>query len=259
MAPKAMSDPAYDRIGLNYSEVRRADPRIQTAVWTALGDAETVINVGAGAGSYEPTDRKVTAIEPSTTMIRQRSAGAAPVLQCGAEALPFDADSFDAAMAVLTIHHWANLDAGVAQLQRVATRRIVLLTIDSRVLTNLWLASDYFPSILELDAARMPPIEHLEGLLPDPETIVVPVPRDCQDRFGLALWGRPELILNPDVRRGSSVWHGIPPAKLEAGLRRLREDLEDGTWERHYGPLRERQELDVGLRLVASELIPQQS
>lgn len=123
----------------------------------------------------------MTAVEPSTTMIRQRSAKAAPVLQCDAEGLPFDVDSFGAAMAVLTVHHWTNLDAGMAELQRVAKRRVVLLTIDSSVLTSLWLASDYFPAISQLDAARMPSIERIEALLPDPETIAVPVPRDCQD------------------------------------------------------------------------------
>jgi SAM-dependent methyltransferase len=187
-------------------------------------------------------------------MIAQRPAKAAPVVQASAENLPFDDDRFDAAMAVLTIHHWAELDRGLAELRRVAKRRIVLLTIDSRILRSLWLTSDYFPAILEIDAGRMPSIELLERILPASQATVVPVPRDCRDGFGLALWGQPEAVLDPEVRRGSSAWHEIPPADMEVGAQRLREDLENGTWNRRYGHLREKPELDVGLRLVVSRL-----
>jgi SAM-dependent methyltransferase len=249
-----MRPPVYDRIGLDYSEVRRADPRIAAAISAALGDAESVLNAGAGAGSYEPCDRAVTAVEPSAAMIAQRPAGAAPVVQGTAEDLPFDEDDFDAAMAVLTIHHWADLRAGLAELRRVARRRIVLLTIEAEVLRDLWLTSDYFPAIYRVDAARMPSLEHLARLLPGAQASIVPVPRDCQDGFGLALWGRPEAVLDPVVRRGSSVWHELAPAELQEGADRLRADLEDGTWEKRYGSLREERELDVGLRLVCAEL-----
>lgn len=244
----------YDQIGVGYSEIRRPDPRIAARITEALGDARTVLNVGAGAGSYEPSDRQVVAVEPSAEMIAQRPPGSAPVVQAGAEALPFDADSFDAALAVLTIHHWQGLSAGLAELRRVARDRVVLLTVDVQVLGEFWMNRDYWPEMTELEVGRMPAMSELEASLPALTITPVPVPRDCSDGFACAYWGRPEAILDPAVRQASSNWHGISAEVTERGLLQLREDLESGEWERHNGHLRTQDSLDVGLRLVVAEL-----
>jgi SAM-dependent methyltransferase len=245
---------AYDRIGVGYSAFRRADPRIAARVEKALGDAHAVVNVGAGAGSYESASREVTAVEPSAEMIGQRPSGSAPVVQACAEALPFDDDSFDAAMAIITVHHWADLEAGLAEMARVARRRVVILTFDPAPLSNLWLVRDYFPRALDIHAAGMPPIEELTRMVPSASVEPVPVPRNCEDGFFCAIWDRPEVHLDPEVRRASSVWHAMLPGEVESGLSALEADLESGRWEERHGHLRDLSELDVGLRLVVGEL-----
>jgi SAM-dependent methyltransferase len=244
----------YDEIGQGYGEFRRPDPRIAARIEAALGDAGTIVNVGAGSGSYEPTDREVTAVEPSAEMIAQRPVGAAPVVQGSAEVLPFDDDSFDAALAILTIHHWEDVDAGLAELRRVARRRIVLVTVDPVALSGLWMNQEYWPEMNELEAGRMPAMGKLEAELPEAVVTPVPVPRDCSDGFASAYWGRPEAILDPAVRRASSNWHRTPAQAVERGLRQLQADLEGGAWDERHGHLREWSELDVGLRLVVSGL-----
>jgi SAM-dependent methyltransferase len=250
-----LSGAAYDELGRGYSEVRRPDPRIAAHIEAALGDARMVLNVGAGAGSYEPADREVTAVEPSAEMIAQRPPGSAPVVQASAEALPFDDDSFDAAMAIITIHHWADLASGLAEMTRVARDRLAILTFDpTHPLAELWLG-DYFPRTLEIHGDAMPPIDDLLAMLPGARLEAVPVPRLCEDGFFCALWDRPEMHLDPRVRRASSVWHLMAPEETELGLKALRADLESGAWDERYGHLREQQELDVGLRLVVSELM----
>ncbi len=249
-----MSSPAYNRMGLNYSEFRRPDPRIEAAIWTALGDARSVVNVGAGTGSYEPTDREVIAIEPSPVMIRQRPPGAAPAIEGVAEALPLAGESVDAAMGVLTVHHWRDLDAGLAEMRRVARRRIVLLTVDVDAIAEVWIVKDYFPGAAELDRETMPSMAELAAKLPGAAIEVVPVPRGCLDGFTIALWDRPELILDPEVRRATSTWHRMSAEETERGLERLRADLESGRWDERHGHLRTRPELDTGLRLVRAEL-----
>jgi len=228
-----MSEAAYDRIGLGYRQVRRPDPRIAARIDAALGDARSILNVGAGAGSYEPAGREVTAVEPSGVMISQRPAGAAPVVQASAEELPFEDDSFDAAMATITVHHWADPAAGLAEMARVARGRVAVLTFDPAPLAELWLVRDYFPRTLEI---------HGE----------VPVPRRCEDGFFCALWDRPEMHLDPKVRRASSVWHLMAPEEIERGLAALRADLESGAWDERHGHLRTAPELDVGLRLIVA-------
>jgi SAM-dependent methyltransferase len=249
-----MNTPAYDRIGLSYSEVRRADPRFEAVIWRALGDAESVLNIGAGAGSYEPTDREVIAIEPSSVMIAQRLADAAPAIQGIAESLPLKDNSVDATMGVFTMQHWDDVDRGLAEVLRVTRKRIVLLTLDLDVTAEMWFCSDYLPEIIEHDRKAFPSITHLQDVLPFLQVEVVPVPADCTDGFCVALWSRPEMHLDPNVRRASSTCHVLPPSVIHTGLDRLRQDLEHGEWDRRHGQLRTQSALDVGLRLVTAEL-----
>jgi SAM-dependent methyltransferase len=244
---------AYDDLGRGYSGVRRADPRIARRISEALGDAHSVVNVGAGSGSYEPGDREVAAVEPSAEMIAQRPAGSAPVVQASAESLPFEDGSFDAAMAVLTIHHWTDLEAGLAEMRRVARKRILIVTFDPATLQELWIVADYFPEMLRAKPGRTSS-GHLASVLPNPTTIALPVPHDCQDHFFAALWGRPELFFDADVVRPMWMWQRLSEAARQAGRDRLAADLASGAWDRKYGHLRETSELDVGLRLVVAEL-----
>jgi SAM-dependent methyltransferase len=245
---------AYDKIGRNYGEDRRTDPRLAAAIWDALGDSRSVINVGAGAGSYEPSDRVVLAIEPSATMIAQRQPSAARVVQAVAENLPVDDKSFDAAMAVLTIQHWDDLEEGLAELRRVARHKIVIVTMDVDKLGELWLIRDYVPEMLPIHIAAFPSISFLSQALPNVSTSVVAVPRDCTDRFMAALWARPEAYLDGRTRSATSPWHQLPSHVVDPALRRLEEDLDRGRWDEQYGELRRRPTLDVGLRIVCAVL-----
>jgi ubiquinone/menaquinone biosynthesis C-methylase UbiE len=245
--------PAYDRVGLNYAEHRRADPRIAERIWAALGEASSVVNVGAGSGSYEPDDRKVIAVEPSPVMIGQRPAGATPAIEGVAEALPLEDKSVDAAMGVLTIHHWDDLGAGLAEMRRVARRRIVLFTIDAERNSEIWTLSEYFPAAARAEREKMPSMEALKALMPKATIEAVPAPSRCRDEFTSALWDRPELFLESSILRASSLWHSLPAAEIERGQERLRSDLESGRWDEEHGHLRTLPELDIGLRLVCEE------
>jgi SAM-dependent methyltransferase len=249
-----VSAPAYDSVGLNYTEFRRAEPRFEARIGTALGDARSVVNVGAGSGSYEPRDREVIAVEPSPVMIAQRPPDAAPAIEGVAEALPLEDQSVDAAMAVLTIHHWDDLGAGLAEMRRVARRRIVLFTIDAEKNTEIWTLSAYFPAAAQAEREKMPTMATLEELLPGATIETVLAPRRCRDEFTSALWDRPELFLDPSVLRASSLWHTLSPELIEQGQERLRADLESGRWDERYGHLRTFPELDIGLRLIRTEL-----
>ncbi len=249
-----MSAPAYDRMGIDYSDVRCADPRIERAIWDALGDAQSVLNVGAGAGSYEPDDREVIAVEPSPVMIAQRPPGAAPAIQGVAEALPLADKSVDATMGVFTMQHWQDVDRGLAEVRRVTRERIAFITLDVDAMAEVWLPRDYLPEIVEHDRPDFPAIERLAAIFPNLEVETVPVPGDCTDGFCIALWSRPEAHLDPGVRRASSIWHRLPEPVVKRGLDQLRRDLKSGEWDRRYGHLREQDSLDVGLRLVSAEL-----
>jgi SAM-dependent methyltransferase len=245
-----MNEATYDRIGVGYRQVRRPDPRIAARIEAALGDARSVLNVGAGTGSYEPAERELTAVEPSQVMIEQRPPGAAPVVQARAEELPFEDNSFDAAMAIITVHHWDDPAAGLAELRRVSHDRVVVLTLDPAPPAELWLR-DYFPRAIEIHEEAMLAIDELAAMLGNSAVVeAVPVPGRCEDGFFLALWDRPELHLDAETRLGSSVWHGMAPAEIEPGLAALRADLESGAWDERHGNLRSAPELDVGLRLL---------
>ena len=238
----------YDRIGHGYAKIRRSEPRIAARIDAALGECRSVVNVGAGTGSYEPAGRDVVAVEPSSVMIRQRGDDASPAVRASGVALPFRDRSFDASLAVLTLHHWPDVAAGAAELARVARDRTLVLTYDTSV-GGFWLM-DYFPEILALDAASMPSLDALRRSLGRVETHDVPVPHDCIDGFLGAHWRRPEAYLREDVRSATSVFARIQD--VESGVERLRHDLASGEWERRYGSLLERSELDVGYRLLVA-------
>lgn len=243
-----MTEPLYDEIGIGYSGRRVPDVRIAAAIDRALGDARTVVNVGAGAGSYEPASREVTAVELSRTMITQRDA-AAPAVQASATALPFPDGAFDAALAILTVHHWPDRELGLREMARVASDRVVVLTWIPDV-AAFWLVDDYFPEILEIDRRIMPPPEELRAALGSFEMHVVPIPADCTDGFLGAFWRRPEAYLDDGVRGAMSTFTKI--AAVEEGVARLRRDLADGTWERRHGDLRRRVDVDLGYRLIVA-------
>jgi SAM-dependent methyltransferase len=237
----------YDRLGVGYHQTRQEDPRLAARIHAALGHARSVVNVGAGTGSYEPRGRAVVAVEPSAVMVAQRRAGAAPAVRGAAEALPFGAHRFDAAMALWTIHHWADPGRGIAELRRVA-RRAVIVTASDR-LNELWLIRDYFPAI----ALRRPEIQpgHIAALLGSSVRIEpFPVPRDCLDGFGEAFWAQPEAYLDPRIRAGISAFALLDQAALGRGLRQLRADLRSGAWDARNGYLRQLAEFDCGLRLI---------
>jgi SAM-dependent methyltransferase len=236
----------YDRIGRGYGAYRRPDARVAAAIAAALGHALTVVNVGAGAGSYEPAVFRVVAVEPAAAMIAQRPAGAAPAVQASATDLPFRDAGFDAALAVLTVHHWPDRARGLAELARVAVR-VVLLTWDPAT-PYFWLTDEYFPEIWTLDRPIFPSVDELRRQLGPVEVRPVPVPHDCTDGFLGAYWRRPEAYLDPGVRGAISTFTKLTDAG--PGLARLRRDLADGAWRRRHADLLDRQELDLGYRLV---------
>jgi len=211
-----------------------------------------VTNVGAGAGSYEPRYRRVVAVEPSLTMIRQRTPGAAPAVRALASALPFRDASFDAALAILTIHHWTDRTQGLGELARAARRRVVILTHAWDLAASpFWLVDDYFPEILTLDRPIFPTLDELRRSLGPLSVYDVPIPRDCSDGFLGAWWARPEAYLDAGVRGAISSFAKL--ADPAPGLERLRADLASGAWERRHGAVRARESLDLGYRLVVAE------
>ena len=223
--------PLYDTIGATYTVTRRTEPQIAARVWAALGDAQTVLNVGAGTGSYEPSDRDVTAVEPSAVMRAQRPAGAAPCVDAVAESLPFEDQSFDVAMAFATIDHWPDPIAGLREMRRVA-RHVVAFTYDASDPDRFWLNRDYLPEFAGLWAGR-PSLTDLAGAI-GARTEPVLVPWDCADGFYHAYWRRPEAYLDEHVRHGMSIWARVGPDAEQRAVHRLRADLASGRWaERH--------------------------
>ncbi len=244
----------YDSIGRSYAAFRRPDRRIASAIDAALGDAGSVVNIGAGTGSYEPSNRMVVAVEPSEVMMRQRPADAAPCLRGRAEALPLATASVDAAMAVLTIHHWTDPERGLGEMARVARKRVVLLTWVPDA-EPFWLTEDYFPEIVAHDRKVFPGAAALTALL---ERSIGPVrmtpvaiPHDCTDGFLCAYWRRPEFYLEAAIRSGMSSFARID---AEPGLARLRADLSSGRWAERNGHLLALETLDLGYRIVGCEI-----
>jgi SAM-dependent methyltransferase len=246
--------PLYDQIGRNYARLRRPDRRVAAMIDAALGDASSVLNVGAGSGSYEPANRPVVAVEPSETMIRQRPAGAAACVRAVAEALPFGTGRFDAAMAVLTIHHWADVARGLAELARVARKRVVLLTWVPDA-APFWLTEDYFPEIAAADREIFPDTPALTALLERiagaVHIVPVPIPHDCTDGFLCAYWRRPDSYLSADVRGAISSF-----ATMDAGpgLAKLRGDLAGGRWLERNRHVLALDAIDLGYRIVRCEI-----
>jgi hypothetical protein len=252
--PTPAGDVDYEALGAGYAARRRTDPRIAALVHAGLGDARTVLNVGAGAGSYEPQDRYVVAVEPSAAMRAQRTG--VPAIDAVAEALPFDADAFDAAMAMITIHQWRDLAAGLRELRRVARGPVVILTFAEHTLSDFWLA-DYVPGTVAREGPRMPAPERVAELLGGDVTVTpVPIPRDCVDGFIEAFYARPEAFLDPAVRAAQSVWAFADPEEVERGLAALRADLESGAWDERHGELRQRPEYVGSLRLIVARPLP---
>jgi hypothetical protein len=250
----AMQPPRYDTIGTGYARTRREDPRLRARIHAALGDARTVVNVGAGAGSYEPTDRHVIAIEPSDVMAAQRPRALAPALRGTADDLPLRDGAVDAAMAILTIHHRdEHRERGVRELRRVARGPVVILTYDADVATEMWLMKDYFPELAALDRAIFPPPAQIAAWLGgDVAVQPVPLPRDCQDWMLGSFWAHPERVLDPDARNATSGFARMDPGVVDRIVAALGRDLADGSWAARHGHLRELAEHDVGLRLVTA-------
>ncbi|MFI0938262.1 methyltransferase domain-containing protein [Streptomyces sp. NPDC021020] len=242
----------YEEIGSGYPATRRTEPRIAAQIWAALGDAKTVLNVGAGTGSYEPADREVTAVEPSAVMRAQRPAGAAPCVAASAENLPFEDGAFDAAMAVSTVHHWQDAVAGLREMRRVA-RRVVVLTYDASSPgwhDRFWLSRDYLPEFADiLDA--WPSFAELSAAV-DGHAEPVLIPWDCADGFFEAYWRRPEAYLEEHVRRAVSVWARVGPEAEHRAVDALRADLTSGRWAERNRDLATLEAAELGLRLLVA-------
>jgi SAM-dependent methyltransferase len=242
----------YDTIGTTYTVTRRTEPRIAARVWAALGDARTVLNVGAGTGSYEPPDRDVTAVEPSALMRAQRPASAAPCVAAVAESLPFEDQSFDAAMAFSTVHHWQDPIAGLREMRRVA-RRVVVFTFetsDTFWCHLFWLTRDYLPEAAGLFAGQPSLTEQARAIGARVEPVLIPW--DCADGFFAAYWRRPEAYLDDHVRRGVSVWAGVGPEAEQRAVRSLRDDLASGRWAERNRDIVALDTADLGARLLVT-------
>jgi hypothetical protein len=254
MAPRTPAGVDYDELGAGYRRTRAPDSRIALRIDAALGDARFVVNLGAGTGAYEPAGRKLVAVEPSAAMIAARAPATAPAVRAVAEALPFADRSFDAAMGVLTLQHWGDVGGGLAEMRRVTSNRVVLLTWDPEFTDALWLTVHYLPRIRERDRKGYPSMRELASVLGDLQITPVPIPYDCRDGFLGAWWRRPQAYLDPRVRAGISGFARLQPAETAAAMEALARDLESGAWDAQFGHLRTLDELDLGYRLVVSEL-----
>lgn len=249
-------DVDYGQIGDGYSVFRKPDPHIAKQILDALGDATSILNVGAGTGSYEPVDRQVTALEPSESMRAQRPLGLAPAIDGVAEDLPFKDASFDASMAIVTVHQWSDLEMGLSEMRRVTRGNVVLLVCDPDLMTNYWL-NDYVPEVREVEARRFPSIERIRVALGGTvEVLPVPVPLDCHDGFNEAYYGRPEMFLNEKARLACSSWSLVPKGAVERFVDNLSADLANGNWDKKYGHYRSQPFFYGPLRVVVGMPLP---
>jgi SAM-dependent methyltransferase len=244
----------YDTIGAGYARTRREDPDLRSRLHAALGDARTVVNVGAGTGSYEPSDRHVVAIEPSDVMAAQRPPHLAPAIRATAGALPLRDDAVDAAMAILTVHHWdGEQEAGVRELRRVARGPVVILTYDPRVSGRMWLIADYLPEVGALDDRIFPPPERLAAWLGGTAEIeTIPIAAGTPDWMLGSFWAHPERVLDPDARAATSGFARMDPAIVERCVTAVERDLRSGAWDARHGRLRRLGAYDAGLRLIVA-------
>jgi SAM-dependent methyltransferase len=250
MAPASAGDFDYETHGHGYALARRTDPRIAARVHAALGDARTVLNVGAGAGSYEPSDSYVVAVEPSAAMRAQRPSAAVPAIDTVAEHLPFDDGAFDAAMAIVTVHQWSDAARGLRELRRVTRGPVVVLTFDADALDLLWLAN-YAPELIAAERRRFPAIATIASLIGTTAQVqAVPIPIDCVDGFTEAFYARPEQFLDPGVRAAQSAWGCVPDDAHTRAVAALEADLASGAWDLKYGGLRTQPEFVGSLRLI---------
>lgn len=247
-----IKNPAFDYEGGGhfYSGVRRPDARIAKYIHSALGEAKTVLNVGAGAGSYEPLDRYIVALEPSEVMRRQRPKNVVPALAATAENIPFDDGVFDAAMAILTVHHWKDRERNLREIRRVTRGPIVIMTFDPEALTEFWMG-DYAPELVEIERKRYGTISTITNVLgKNCEVIAIPVPKDCTDGFQVAFYARPEAFLEKEVRKSQSAW-GFVSNEVESRIvNAIESDLKSGKWDKKYGYLRQRSSINCQLRLI---------
>lgn len=241
---------SYDKQKVKYTANRQTDPVIASLIHSALGDAKTVINIGAGTGSYEPADRILTAVEPSDIMRAQRGPQKVPAIAAFAEDLPFEDNSFDASMALLTIHHWPDLNKGLLEMKRVTKNTMVIMTFDPDDVHRFWLA-DYCPEMVDIDRARSPKIKYITDTLGSSFKIIkIPVPIDCIDGFNEAFYARPEAFLDESIRRSQSFWDFLPREKEMEAVKKLKEDLDSGNWDKKYGHLKNQKEFIGALRLI---------
>jgi SAM-dependent methyltransferase len=255
VSPDSPAAHVYNEIGVKYTTNRQPDPRIEQHVLDALGDARSVVNVGAGTGAYEPSDREVLAVEPSRVMRAQRPPNAARCIDASAESLPLPDGSFDTAMALLSLHHWSDWRAGVGELRRIARKRVVIFTYDPSFAGSWWLKRDYLPELVALDIRRFPTIAEQAAAAGEATVAnAVPIPHDCRDGFLGAYWRRPHAYLDPDIRAGISTFH-LPGAEaLLGGLDQLARDLDSGHWEQRNHDILDRIELDLGYRLLTARI-----
>jgi SAM-dependent methyltransferase len=239
--------PKYDTIGWGYAARRRTDPRLAAMIRAAIGSASSVVNIGAGAGSYEPSDCQVVALEPSSVMLSQHHGHRC--VQGSAEHLPFGDQAFDAAMAILTVHHWSDLRAGLAEMRRVSRRQVVF-TWDPDHAQKLWITTDYVPAIDELESSRFATLSRIADALDAHTVVPFAIPHDFIDGFQGAFWRRPEMFLDPQVRAASSTFASLPPELVEPGIEQLRHDLQTGEWHTTYAELIGHERVDLGHRIV---------
>jgi SAM-dependent methyltransferase len=249
-------DTDYSQLAADYAAVRRPDPRVGAQLAAALGAARAVLNVGAGTGSYEPTDRNVVAVEPSAEMRARRDPALPPAIDATADALPFDDDTFEAALAVFTIHHWPDLDAGLAEVRRVTSGPVVIMTADPEALGHLWLA-DYAPEFHATERGRYPSLPRIAAALGGPtawplEVRALRIPLDCSDGFADAFYGRPEALLDPAVRHAQSAWSFVDDEAQSRFVARLRADLDSGAWDKRHGHLRTQPEFEGSIRILTA-------